>query len=141
MVNRDLLAAKLADLYDRVQRVRTRTPESIESLRSDRDALDIVSFNLMQCVQICSDVASHLIADEHWPVARTLAEGFARLEERGVLTPTTSESLRRAVGLRNIVAHGYSGIDVALCFRAATAGIADIERFAIEVSAWAEHER
>jgi uncharacterized protein YutE (UPF0331/DUF86 family) len=82
-----------------------------------------------------------LIADAGWPVARTLAEGFTRLQERGVLGPNTADSMRRAVGLRNVVAYGYSGIDVAVCFRAATVGLADIERFASEVSAWAERDR
>jgi uncharacterized protein YutE (UPF0331/DUF86 family) len=137
MVTRDLFAAKLAELRDRVQRVTTHVPESVETLRADRDALDLVAFNLMLCVQICADIASHVIADEGWPVARSLAEGFTRLEERGVLSSGTAEGLRRAVGLRNVVAHGYAGIDVDMCFRAATGGVADFEAYARELSTWA----
>jgi uncharacterized protein YutE (UPF0331/DUF86 family) len=137
MVNRDLLAAKLAELAERVRRVRSRLPDSAEQLRSDRDALDIVSFNLMLCVQTTADIASHLIADEGWSSARTLADGFARLVEQGVVSAEVGEALKRAVGLRNVVAHGYSNLDVGLCYQAATAGLADLERFAQQVSAWA----
>jgi uncharacterized protein YutE (UPF0331/DUF86 family) len=137
MVNRDLLAAKIAELQDRVQRVRTLVPENVERLRANRDALDLVAFNLMLSVQICADIASHVIADEGWPVARSLAEGFTRLEERGVVSPATAESLRRAVGLRNVVAHGYAGIDVEMCYRAATRGVADLEEYAKELGKWA----
>lgn len=141
MVNRDLLAAKIAELQDRVQRVKTHVPETVEMLRADRDALDLVAFNLMLCVQICADIASHVVADEGWPVARSLAESFTRLEEHGVLTSATAESLRRAVGLRNVVAHGYAGIDVEMCYRAATRGVADLEEYARELSTWALSRR
>lgn len=138
MVNRDLLAAKLALLDAHLARINDRVPPNASALREDQDALDIVAFNLMQSVQICSDISSHLISDEGWPIVRTLAEGFVRLREQGVLSVSTAEALGRAVGLRNVVAHGYAGIDVELCFEAATAGVADLRRFAQEVSAWAQ---
>lgn len=129
MVNRDLIAAKLTELADRVERVRAHTPTTSEALRVNRDALDIVAFNLMLCVQTCADIASHVIADEGWPAARSMAEAFGRLQEKGILSGSTSESLQRAVGLRNVVEHGYAGIDVASCHRAATTGLSDLEAF------------
>jgi uncharacterized protein YutE (UPF0331/DUF86 family) len=138
VVDRDLLAAKLAELYDRMQRVRANVPESAEALRADRNALDLVSFNLMLSVQVCADLASHLIADEGWPAACSLAEGFHRLEQFGVIDRGTALALQRAVGLRNVVAHGYAGIDVERCFDAAQNGLADLESFARQVSEWAQ---
>jgi len=137
VVNRTLVAAKLAELAERVGRARKHCPPTAEALRADRDALDLVSFNLMLAVQTCADVASHLIADEGWPAAPTLAEAFARLHERGVLQKTTSAALGRAAGLRNVVAHGYGGVDAAVVHAAATGGIADLEAFAREIAAWA----
>jgi uncharacterized protein YutE (UPF0331/DUF86 family) len=77
MVDRDLIAAKLAELADRVARVRTRCPPTVEELSEDRDALDVVSFNLMLAVQSCADIASHIIADEGWPPAREIATWLA----------------------------------------------------------------
>jgi uncharacterized protein YutE (UPF0331/DUF86 family) len=41
-----------------------------------------------------------------------------------------------AVGFRNIVAHGYGGVDPALILTAARTGLPDLERFAAELSAW-----
>jgi uncharacterized protein YutE (UPF0331/DUF86 family) len=75
MVNRDRVATKLADLSDRVSRVKSHCPTNPADLVSNRDALDLVSFNLMLAVQACADIASHLIADEGWPAAQSLAEG------------------------------------------------------------------
>lgn len=138
MVDRDLLAAKLGELADRIARVRRHCPGTADALARDRDRLDLVSFNLMLAVQVCLDVASHLIADEGWPAAGDLAGAFVRLRERGVLTEATAEALARAAGLRNVVAHVYGRVDAGLVHQAATHGLRDLERFAAETAAWAE---
>ncbi|MCG8556873.1 MAG: DUF86 domain-containing protein [Proteobacteria bacterium] len=137
MVDLDLLSAKLAELSDRIARIKSHRGGDAGVLRRNRDALDLVSFNLMLAVQICADISSHLIADEGWVAAKTLAEGFTRAREHQVIDEPTAEALCRAVGLRNVVAHGYAGIDVELVHRAATDGMQDLERFAKQVARWA----
>lgn len=136
MVNPSVVAAKLAELAVRVSRVRQHAAPSSAQLAANADALDLVAFNLMLCVQIAADIASHLIADEGWPLARTMGEGFARLGEHGVLDAATADAMARAAGLRNVVAHGYAGVDVALVHAAATQGVRDLDAFARQVAAW-----
>ncbi len=136
VVNRGLVATKLADLSDRISRVRLHCPSDAAELASSRDALDLVSFNLMLAVQSCADIASHLIADEGWPAAQSLADGFQRLAEKGVISTPTASALSRAVGLRNVVAHGYAGVDATLVHAAATQGVTDLDTFAREVARW-----
>src|SRR5207249_3268535 len=105
-------------------------------LAADEDALDMVSFNLMLAVQSCLDIASHLIADEGWPPAATLAEAFGRLRTEKVISPQTAQSLAQAAGLRNLVAHGYAGVDARKVHAAATNGLGDLDAFARELAAW-----
>jgi uncharacterized protein YutE (UPF0331/DUF86 family) len=136
MVDRDLIAAKLAELADRVARVRSRCPRTVEELSDDRDALDVVSFNLMLAVQSCADIASHIIADEGWPPASNLAGGFNRLRDEHVLSSATAASLCKAVGLRNVVAHGYAGVNPAMVHAAAIVGVGDLDDFAREIATW-----
>ena len=136
MVKKDLIAAKLAELADRIHRVRTHVPATVEALAQDRDALDLVSFNLMLGVQACADIALHVLADEGWAVPTELRGAFERLEEHGVISRATRTSLARAVGLRNIVAHGYGVVDPSMVHAAAVAGLADLERFAQEIAVW-----
>lgn len=90
----------------------------------------------MLAVQICADICSHIIADAGWAPTTDLASGFRRLEEHGVITRSTSEALGKAVGLRNVVAHGYSSIDWNLVHVASTLGEKDLCAFASEVSKW-----
>jgi uncharacterized protein YutE (UPF0331/DUF86 family) len=136
MTDRDVVAAKLAELADRIGRVRARCPAAPVDLANDRDACDLVAFNVMLAVQTCLDLASHVIADEGLPPATTLADAFHRLAEHGIIARETAEALGRAAAFRNVVAHGYGRILVDLLYAAATGGIADLERFAQEVAGW-----
>ncbi len=77
---------------------------------------------------------------EGWPPVATARGALERIEDRGVVSKETVCSLSGAVGLRNVVAHGYSGVDPARIHTAATTGLADLERFAAEVSAWVERQ-
>lgn len=134
MVNASIIAAKLADLANRIERAHRHCPATSNELATDVDALDLVSFNLMLAVQTCSDIAFHIISDEGWPTASSLSAGFDRLVEHGLTTAETAKQLKLAVGLRNVVAHGYAHIDVAIVHAAATTGIEDLRRFAADVA-------
>jgi uncharacterized protein YutE (UPF0331/DUF86 family) len=90
----------------------------------------------MLAVQTCLDVASHVVADERWPPASTLADSFHRLAEHGVITASTDAALGRAASVRNVVAHGYGRLVADMLFAAATGGTGDLERFAREIAAW-----
>ena len=66
-------------------------------MSADADTLDIVSFNLMLAVQLCADIASHVIADEEWTPAKSIAESFSRIEEHGVISATTGDSAAQSI--------------------------------------------
>jgi uncharacterized protein YutE (UPF0331/DUF86 family) len=136
MVDANVVASKLRELDERIARVRAHLPAESSALAANRDALELVSFNLMLAVQACLDIASHLIADEAWPPASSLADAFQRLGEQGVVAPATAAALRRAAGLRNLIAHGYAEANPDLLYAAASSGLPDLQRFASEVSGW-----
>lgn len=138
MVRADVVAAKLAELADRVARVRAHRKGDADALAADRDALELVAFNLMLAVQVCADLASHVISDEKWPAPKNVGQSFAILRDHGVIDPSTAAALARAVGLRNVVAHGYAGIDPALAHAASTTGLDDLDSYARQVAAWAQ---
>jgi uncharacterized protein YutE (UPF0331/DUF86 family) len=99
-------------------------------------ALDLLSFNLFLVAQICVDLATHLISDEGWEPTATAREAYERLEKHGVISKETVRALRRAVGLRNFVAHGHGGNNPARIHASARTGLPDLESFAAELSAW-----
>ena len=136
MVDVNVVSRKLAELSLRLARIRAQSPEDFDAFVADQDALELASFNLLLAIQTCLDIASHLIADEGWEPSATLGEAFLRLYERGVLTSEIAQTMKRAAGMRNILAHGYESADAAIIQDAAVHGVADLERFSQEIAAW-----
>lgn len=136
MVRHDLVAQKLSELADRTERVRAHRKADAASLAADRDALDLVCFNLMLAVQACTDIAGHIIADEGWTTPTSVADSFLRLAAHGVLDVETAHAMGRAVRFRNVVAHGYAAVDVAAAQLGSTEGLTDLDAFAREIAAW-----
>ncbi len=135
-LERNAVTAKLRELNERMARVRLHTPSNASILSKDQDALDLVSFNLMLSVQSCLDLARHLIPDDSLPFSPTAAEAVQRLSEHGVISEETAKLLAVAEETRNVVAHGYAGVIPQKIYDAAVNGLADLERFSREVSAW-----
>lgn len=140
MIDLNVVSAKLVELDKRVRRVQVLRKADAAAYVSDETAAELVSFNLMLAVQAASDLAAHLIADQDWEPAATTGEAFGRLSEHGVITAMVAGHLRRAVGFRNAVAHGYAQLRPDLLHIAATSGLDDLVEFSRAVASWLPRE-
>lgn len=109
-----LIAEKLESLRRCVIRVEQKCPATLAQLQADLDAQDIVSLNLQRAVQICVDIAAHIISESDEPAPLTMGEAFETLARMAVIPPELALQLRKAVGFRNVAAHSYSEIDWAI---------------------------
>lgn len=136
IVDSALVSAKLEALRFVIGRVRDHTPVDAQGLATDIDAQDIVSLNLQRAVQLCVDIAYHLVASMPGQVEPlTMADAFVAMRDSGLIDTALAESLRRAVGFRNIAVHQYEHMDWNIVHEVATEGIADLETFARLVAA------
>jgi uncharacterized protein YutE (UPF0331/DUF86 family) len=79
-----LIGQKLESLRRCVERVRLRCPADLRELVDDADIQDIVVLNLTRSVQICVDIASHLISASSESAPATMGESFEMLANMGV---------------------------------------------------------
>lgn len=136
MIDRNLVIAKLMELDKRVRRVASVRRASAAEYLEDEPATELTSFNLMLAVQCATDVATHVIADQEWAPAATDAEALDRLSERRVISAALAARLRKAVGFRKAVAHGYAQLRTDLLHVAATAGLDDLVEFSADLTRW-----
>jgi uncharacterized protein YutE (UPF0331/DUF86 family) len=129
MVDRVLLASKIAAVRDALSRVRAVLPSDLHAFLADRTAREVVVLNLFVGIQECLSLAAHWLADDGATVPRTYAEMFASLAERGVIPPTLAARLSAAAGLRNLVAHQYGVLDWERVFVFATESVEDLASF------------
>ena len=55
------------------------------------------------------DIADHIIADREVRAPSTMAETFETLYALGLLSPELTDSMKKAVGFRNIAMHRSTG--------------------------------
>ena len=134
-MDRDVVTAKLESLRHCVERVRTRTPASVEELSSCYDAQDIICLNLERAVQACVDIAAHIVADTECTVPDSMAGTFDALERQGVLSRDLTERMRRAVGFRNISVHAYQTLDWEIVYSIATERLGDFVEYGLAIEA------
>ena len=128
-MDRDVVTAKLESLRHCVERVRARTPASVEALSASHDAQDIICLNLERAVQACVGIAAHIVSDSECAVPDTMAGTFDALERQGVLPRELAERMRHAVGFRNMSVHAYQTLDWAIVHSIATTRLGDFIEF------------
>jgi uncharacterized protein YutE (UPF0331/DUF86 family) len=69
---------------------------------------------LQLAIQICLDVGVHLVAARGLRAPDEYRDVFERLSREDTLDAALAERLEEAVGLRNLLVHGYVDLDPAL---------------------------
>ncbi|MEW5740763.1 MAG: DUF86 domain-containing protein [Myxococcota bacterium] len=119
----------LAALDSALTHLRGWTGTSLEELRTDQRLQWAVLHGLQVCAQNVLDIATHLAAAAGRDAA-DYSSAIDRLAELGVLTPAFASSLRPLAGFRNVLVHGYLGVDLAIVHGVLTSKLEDFARFA-----------
>ncbi len=129
MVRRDVASQKIA-------RARAYLADAEQTLRwprerfvAERRERDLALFYLFLAIQDCLDLASHWIADDGLPPADDYAGTFSVLAQHGRIDAALARAMAQAAGLRNLIAHGYAGLDAGRVHDEAPEGIAAIRSF------------
>lgn len=129
-MDRLIVGRKLDSLRRCLARIEAKRPSNVETLENDIDLQDVLVLNLSRAVQICVDLASHLLSDVDLPPPNTMGESFERLAQAGIIDNELALRMKKAVGFRNIAVHAYEAINWQIVFAIVTQGMRDLNRFA-----------
>lgn len=132
-MDRSVIDHRLESLRRCITRIESRRPSTVEELQVDADLQDILSVNLERAVQLCVDIANHLIAATDARPPSSMGEAFDILYEEGILPDDLAQRMKKAVGFRNIAVHAYQRIDWAIVFDISHHRLHDFEEFARRV--------
>lgn len=133
-MDRQLISAKLEALRHCVERVAERTPVSAAQLAADEDRQDIIALNLTRAIQLCVDIAAHMLSEAKTTPPATMAEAFSVLASLGYIDPVLAERMKKAVGFRNVAVHSYQAIDWEIVYRICTERLGDFRDYAAAVA-------
>lgn len=133
MVNRVLVEHKLALLQDKKRELQSYKIASFADFKSKDYMQKAVEKVLQEMVEVCLDVAKHIIADEKLRVPEDVRDSVRILAESNVITESTSEKLAKMVGFRNLIVHLYEKIDLAIVYGVYSKHLTDFDQFSKEV--------
>jgi uncharacterized protein YutE (UPF0331/DUF86 family) len=87
-------------------------------LETDLDTWLKVSRALELVAQCCLDLAMEIVAKRGLGVPETYRDAFVRLAQAGLVTPAQSLAMQGWIGLRNVLAHMYTTVDLDQVFAA-----------------------
>lgn len=106
VVRRHLLALDAA-----IQRLRHHAGRPLSALVADPDTQWAVERGLQLCAQNALDIATHLAAGAGRDVP-DYASAIDVLGHLGILPPEFVQRFRGVAGFRNVLVHGYLGVDL-----------------------------
>jgi len=134
MVKPEIVRRKISEAASRLDKAESILSRPPEEFLVDDEQQDLASFYLLLAVQECIDLAAHWIADEGWDPPQETSSLFDVLASRQAIDRALAVGLRRAVALRNRIAHGYSSVDHERIQAEYQTGIADLRRFLAAVA-------
>ncbi|MBI5655596.1 MAG: DUF86 domain-containing protein [Geobacter sp.] len=111
MVDVTLVLRKLASLDDYRKQIAEFSTITVDEYRSDWKVQRIVERTLQMIIELCADIAGHLISDQALRTPETYADSFRVLGESGILTADQTAIMEKMAKFRNIVVHQYEAVD------------------------------
>ena len=134
MVDKAVVAAKVAAIRDAVDRIRGVLPPEAATFETDRTTREVVILNLFVALQETVSLATHWLADAGLDVPGSYREIFLALAERAKVPRDLAQRLASAAGFRNLVAHQYGVLDPARVHTIASTELGDLLDFCELVS-------
>lgn len=133
MVDDILILKKLASLGEYGSQLNEYAGISVPDYRLDWKVQRIVERTLQMMIEICADIANHIIADQGLRTPQTYAETFQILGENGILSPEKSQVMEKMAKFRNIVVHQYETVDAEIVVMILKKHLGDFEEFSFAV--------
>lgn len=132
MVDRERVLAKLDELEGYLRDLRTIQPSSFDQFRQveKRRACERL---LQISVEATIDICHLLVSGLRLGLPAEEDDLFTKLEQAGILSPGTAETLRQMKGFRNILVHEYARVDERIVYEMATTRLGDFDTFRLEV--------
>jgi len=129
LVDKLLIGRKLTQLDSYLGQIREFSKISIAKYKSDWKIQRIVERTLQMLIELCIDIANHIISDEGMRLPLGYADTFAVLMEKKVINRNLFKTMDRMAKFRNVVVHQYEKIDPAIVVSILHNNLKDFESY------------
>lgn len=129
MVDRNVVLRKISELERYLGQVKEFSGMTSDAYRSDWKTQRIVERTLQMMIEICADVAGHIISDSAMRPPVTYADTFKVLHENKVIGTEVFSVMDKMAKFRNVIVHQYEEVDAEIVVLILNKHLDDFERF------------
>lgn len=133
MVDKPLVQRKLTLLQEKKKETEGYKIADLKDFKMKGYMQKAVEKMLQEMIEICMDVAKHIIADEGLRIPEDGRDSFDVLTEQNILSSQTSEMMKKMVGFRNIIVHLYEKTDIEIVYGLYKNHLGDFDLFSKEI--------
>lgn len=111
MVDKALILRKISELEKHLEELSEFRDITVDIYSRDWKIQRIVERTLQIMIEICVDIANHIISDEGFRVPINYSDTFKVLYEEEIIDKALLEIMEKMVRFRNIIVHNYDKID------------------------------
>jgi uncharacterized protein YutE (UPF0331/DUF86 family) len=124
-----MIGRKLAQLDTYLQQVGDFSTLSLSQYKKDWKTQRIVERTLHILIEVCIDIANHIIADRQMRLPTGYADAFQVLLEERVIGKKLGDTLVKMAKFRNVVVHQYETIDPTIVISILHRNLPDFEKY------------
>jgi uncharacterized protein YutE (UPF0331/DUF86 family) len=129
LVDKVLMGRKLAEMDTYLHQVKEFSKISLPAYEGDWKTQRIVERTLQILVEVCMDIADHIISDQGMRLPTGYADTFEVLAENKVISRKLSGTMQKMAKFRNVIVHQYGKIDPAIVVSILRKNLSDFEKY------------
>ena len=129
MVDKLLIGRKLAEMETYLSRIKGFSKVSVAEYKRNWKTQRIVERTLQIMIELCIDVANHLVSDKGMRLPTGYADTFKVLMEEKIIGKNLFKTMEKMAKFRNIIVHQYEKIDPAIVVSILHKNLDDFERY------------
>lgn len=141
LVDKPLILRKLAKLEECHQQIREYSEITAEDYAEDWKTQRIVERTLQIMIELCLDIAGHIISDKKLRIPDNYADTFRCIGEAGLIEPGIVEIMVKMTQFRNVIVHQYERINSGIVVSILQKHLEDFLKFKNSVVALIENDK
>ena len=129
MVDKLLLGRKIAQMETYLGQVREYSKISVTAYKNDWKIQRIVERTLQILIELCIDIANHLISDKDMRLPTGYADTFKVLAENRIISKNLFKTMEKMAKFRNVVVHQYEKIEPSIVVSILHKNLDDFEKY------------
>lgn len=129
MVDKLLLGRKLSQIETYLGQIREYSKISLTAYKNDWKIQRIVERTLQILIELCIDIANHLISDKGMRLPTGYADTFKVLAENRIISKNLFKTMEKMAKFRNIVVHQYEKIEPSIVVSLLHNNLYDFEKY------------